>query len=392
MDDTVIEIQKIRYFQLSIPFKASFKHGSAERGETETVIVEVTDSQGNIGRGEGCPRSYVSGEGIDSCCDFYRTHDSSFNKINSLEALMRFIQDKDSLIDENPAAWCAVELAILDVLAKAKGVSVEALLGLNSRRERYAYSAVLGDSSPESFASLYKQYRQMGFTDYKVKLSNDLPREKAKLQCLISDLSEITIRADANNLWTSKDEAVRYINDLGVKFQSLEEPIEPNQFDALCQLAGELQLKVILDESFMRFSQIELLEGSPSSWIVNIRVSKMGGILRSLKIIGALNELGIEITVGAQVGETSLLTRAALILADEAGDRLCAQEGAFGTLLLARDIFEPSLQFGVGGLLPNTSELRSSLGFGLALVTDLDIDPKVSELWMADGEDGSGFT
>jgi L-alanine-DL-glutamate epimerase-like enolase superfamily enzyme len=379
-DNTVIEIQQIRYFRLSIPFTASFSHGSAERGETETVIVEVTDSQGIVGHGEGCPRSYVSGEDIGSCQDFYRAHDASFKKVTSLETLQQFVQAKDTLIDDNPAAWCAVELALLDVLAKARNISVESLLGLSAGRYCYTYSAVLGDSSPESFASLYKQYREMGFSDYKIKLSNNLSQEKAKLQCLSEDLPEITLRADANNLWSSKEEAVRYINDLDIPFQSLEEPIEPNQYESLCHLADELKLKVILDESFMRFSQVGLLEGSPSSWIVNVRVSKMGGILRSLRIIGALTELGIEITIGAQVGETSLLTRAALILADEAGDSLCAQEGAFGTLLLTRDIFEPSLQFGDGGLLTDTVELRSRPGFGLALMAGLDSDPDVSEL------------
>ena len=60
---------------------------------------------------------------------------------------------------------------------------------------------------------------------------------------------------------------------------------------------------------------------------------------------------GIGVIVGAQVGETSLLTRAALTVARAAGDALVAQEGAFGTFLLERDVCDPPLMFGAGGVL-----------------------------------------
>ena len=366
----MIEIKQIRYFQLSIPFITSFKHGSAERDETETVIVEITDANELTYYGEGCPRSYVTGESIDSCHQFYRSHQEEILQITSLDDLKRYVDDQDSEIDDNPAAWCAVELAMLDLLAKDKNVSVEALLALSNQREQYTYSAILGDSSPETFAAFYNRYRGMGFTDYKIKLSEDLSKEKEKLKCLTNDLSEISIRADANNLWSSKEDAVTYLQALGVQFQSLEEPIASNQHKDLEKLAEEIDVKIILDESFMRFNQIALLESRPSTWIANVRVSKMGGILRSLKIIDALLKLDIEITVGAQVGETSLLTRAALLLADEAGDKLSAQEGAFGALLLERDLFEPVLQFGAGGLLTDKTEFRSRSGFGLELVNN----------------------
>jgi len=41
----------------------------------------------------------------------------------------------------------------------------------------------------------------------------------------------------------------------------------------------------------------------------------MGGILRSLAIAEQAKQIGIPIIIGAQVGETSILTRAALTLA-----------------------------------------------------------------------------
>ena len=55
------------------------------------------------------------------------------------------------------------------------------------------------------------------------------------------------------------------------------------------------------------------------------------------------------IVVGAQVGETSLLTRAAFTVARCARGILLAQEGAFGTLLLQADVCDPPLTFEAGG-------------------------------------------
>jgi hypothetical protein len=60
------------------------------------------------------------------------------------------------------------------------------------------------------------------------------------------------------------------------------------------------------------------------------------------------------------------LTRAALPIARAAGSALVAQEGAFGTRLLTRDICDPPLMFGRGGVLraSDFSQLRRP-GFGV---------------------------
>ena len=69
-------------------------------------------------------------------------------------------------------------------------------------------------------------------------------------------------------------------------------------------------MKIILDESVTRVGHLNRLDGSPEQWIINLRVSKMGGLIRSLEVAEAARKRTIPIIVGAQVGETSLLTRA----------------------------------------------------------------------------------
>jgi L-alanine-DL-glutamate epimerase-like enolase superfamily enzyme len=151
-------------------------------------------------------------------------------------------------------------------------------------------------------------------------------------------------------------------------FVAVEEPIRANRLDEMASLARVLDRPIILDESFVRVGQLETLKSEPSRWLINLRVSKMGGLLRSLQVAAAARDAHIGVICGAQVGETSVLTRAALTVATAAGDTLVAQEGAFGTLLLERDVCDPPLMFGAGGVLDVTRyPSLSGPGFGLAV-------------------------
>jgi L-alanine-DL-glutamate epimerase-like enolase superfamily enzyme len=94
-------------------------------------------------------------------------------------------------------------------------------------------------------------------------------------------------------------------------------------------------------------------------------------LIRSLRVVEAARAREIGVIVGAQVGETSLLTRAALTVACAAEDTLVAQEGAFGTFLLERDVCNPPLMFGAGGVLnASTYPMLEKPGLGVTFNTE----------------------
>ena len=68
-------------------------------------------------------------------------------------------------------------------------------------------------------------------------------------------------------------------------------------------------------------------------------------------MIEELKKLRWPIIIGCHTGETSLLTRAALVAASAAGESLIAQEGAFGDYLVEREPVDPILKFGREGML-----------------------------------------
>jgi L-alanine-DL-glutamate epimerase-like enolase superfamily enzyme len=343
-------VGEIRLRELCIPFKEAFRHASAERSRTSSILVEVVSTAGVVGCGESCPRPYVTGETIDSARDFVHRHQDALREAAAdLASVHDWMSAHAAEIDDNPAAWCAVEMALLDLIARDRAQPIEALLSLPPLSGRFQYSAVVGDSDAESFVRAIERYVRHGFRDFKIKLSGDLDRDRVKVAAL-RDGSVPRARADANNLWRNADEAIRFLKRLDYAFFAVEEPIRANQYGELMKVADALDCRIVLDESFVRVRQIDELAVSPR-WLINLRVSKMGGVLRSLRIVEALKARAIDLIVGAQVGETSLLTRAALTVAHAARDRLVAQEGAFGTFLLAEDVCDPPLMFGAGGQL-----------------------------------------
>lgn len=339
--------------QIAIPFRVKFRHASAERSETSSLWVEAISESSLIGYGESCPRSYVTGESLESAQSFFSQHqDAICNEITSLSTLRAWAAKHQNELNSNPAAWCAIELSILDLLAKQENMSIEHFLNMPALHGSFQYSAVLGDASIDTFKLSAEQYFQQGFTDFKLKLSGNIKRDKEKIT-VIRELkkNDIRIRVDANNLWEQSDGAIKFLQALDYPFFAIEEPLLPNAYPELSLIADALNCKIILDESFLRVEQFASLQNSPQHWLINLRISKMGGLLRSLAIIDCARKLGIDLIIGAQVGETSLLTRAALTAALAASDILIAQEGAFGTHLLESDICKPPLMFAKAGLL-----------------------------------------
>jgi hypothetical protein len=77
-------------------------------------------------------------------------------------------------------------------------------------------------------------------------------------------------------------------------------------------------------------------------------------------------EAGLTLQIGCQVGETSLLSAAQLVLVRSVGRGIAYLEGCFGERLLAVDPVRPLLQFGRGGRPPTAPD---GPGFG----TEIDL-------------------
>jgi len=361
---------RLDLYRVDIPFTTAFAHSSAVRTATQSVWVEA-HSGSDVGVGEGCPREYVTGETLTSAHAFFDTHKLDLEKtVNSVAALVAWVDAHSVLIDANPAAWCAVELALLELFARREDSPVERLVDRPPTAGEFVYSAVVGDGESDAFRATVARYLAIGFVDFKLKLSGDPTRDRTKIDTFrdLKDAAAFRIRVDANNLWDNAATASRYLKGLDCAFVGVEEPLSANDLEGMRRVAERTGAPIILDESFLRSGQLATIAGDPKHWIINVRVSKMGGLLRSLALVKGARDAGIPVVVGAQVGETSVLTRAGLIVARAAGSDLLALEGAFGTHLLEADVASPPLMFGRAGVLnADAHGLSEKAGWGLAL-------------------------
>ncbi|MGB5131985.1 MAG: enolase C-terminal domain-like protein [Steroidobacteraceae bacterium] len=360
-------LSSINAATLAIPFRQAFKHAAAERAVTETLWIEARGHDGRSGFGEGCPRSYVTGESLRSAARFVSEHRRDWVRtIADVDTLTDWVARHPALIDRNPAAWAAVELALLDLIGGSEGRSVESLLGLPELTGTYRYTAVLGDAPPDIFEAQLAAYVGMGFRDFKIKLSGNRTRDRIKMDALIAmRIPSRAVRADANGLWDDADTAIRDLSALRFPFFAVEEPLRAGDYQGMHRVGSELATHIILDESLLRLDQLNWLNDTFDRWIVNLRVSKMGGLLRSLELVSELRRLGWRAVCGAHVGETSLLARASLVVAHSARDLLVGQEGAFGTRLLTVDVTGTPIMFGPGGVLDVAMLGIGASGLGL---------------------------
>jgi L-alanine-DL-glutamate epimerase-like enolase superfamily enzyme len=359
-------IESIAARSLEIAFRVKFSHASASRERTHSLWVEAKMRDGTLGYGEGYPRDYVTGETLEGALAFVTRHSAIWlEEIYDLDTLATWVRAQRAEIDANPAAWCAVELALLDALSKQAGKTTESLLGLPGISGKFYYTAVIGDAPAQRFEAELARYRQAGFRDFKIKLSGDPQRDADKIALLkTAGIASAFVRADANNLWKDAGAAIGFLSNLDYRFGAIEEPLRTGDHAGMNSIAEATGASIILDESLLRAEQLSFFSALPARWIVNLRISKMGGLIRSLEVLDRVRRCGLRIIVGAHVGETSLLTRAALSVANAARDILVAQEGAFGTHLLEHDVTDTPIMFGAGGVL-DASQLPVGAGFGI---------------------------
>ena len=354
-------IASLTIYQLRIPFHQTFKHALQSREESDAVIIKVTDDDGRVGFGESLPRSYVTGEITESMVA--RLRDDLAPKLfaeafapgwETFEYLSSVLPDWTRSDDKNGpviawnAAFCAVELALLDWSLRRDYGSLSELL--TPVRYEVVYSGVISADAPKDAAALAKRMARLGVRQIKVKVgtADDVARLEA-VRKVVGD--DIELRADANGAW-SADEAVAQLRQLAAfKLQTIEQPVRAADLVGMKRVREQSGVPVMADESLVTIDQARRLIELGACDFFNIRLSKNGGVSGSLAIAKLAHEAGVKIQVGAQVGETGILSAAGRIFAAHLPE-LTFAEGSFGTWLLAEDVTFENVAFGFGGRAP----------------------------------------
>lgn len=373
-----MKIARLTIYHIEIPFKRRFAHARAERTRSDSVVVKVSLENGLAGFGEGCPRSYVTGETAESV--FSVIQDSkekvaSFGPANfaeALEILRSFRLDSEKKRPRLPssnAARCALELALLDLSSKCFQRSFAEILETLLPQDVFQpprpvrYSAVISTGSLSKQITTALAMRLFGFRQIKVKVE-DSENDAKKLRLLRRTLGKKKeMRIDINQAF-SFDQAVRFfegISDLQVA--GVEEPLVGQELERLKELKVRFGLPLIADESLVTLEDARYLAEGDLMDIFDIRLSKCGGLMPSAAIIEFALKNGIGYGLGSHVGETGILSAAGRWLASSVAG-LKFLEGSYDRFLLKENITFPDITLGYGGKAPPLS------GLGLGVNVD----------------------
>jgi L-alanine-DL-glutamate epimerase-like enolase superfamily enzyme len=367
----VPKVTEVQIFAVELPLRVPFRHAAAQRQRSDSVFLRLRLDDGTDGWGESLPRRYVTGETVPGAMALLRDRIGPAlvgHNFDSLDDVVAFLTDCDgaapaSWVDPSQpqgAAWCAVDLALLDAFSRIEDrPALAALVPQSSSITEPApllrYSGVVSaDRGRRALTTLLK-LRAFGLRQVKLKVDvhNAVGAARTARRLLGS---EVELRVDANMAWPAADAPalVAALMDAGVRW--FEQPVAADDLDTMARLVERSGAAIVADESLTTRSSLRTLIDRHACTGVNVRISKCGGLVAAHARCREALDAGLELQVGCHVGESSLLSSAQLtLLAALATEqpRVRYAEGCFGHHLLAHDPASPVLQFGYGGRLPH---------------------------------------
>jgi L-alanine-DL-glutamate epimerase-like enolase superfamily enzyme len=291
------------------------------------VFVELRDDRGTVGLGEAAPSDRY-GEDPESTATFLRRVEPGRLSFTDLAASRAYLA---GLPPGQGAARCALDLALLDGAARLAGQPVYDYLGLGFAERRHHTSFSIGIDEPEV---IHRKVLEAGrYPVLKLKLGG--PHDRPSLAALRAAAPRKPVRVDANEAWTTREEARRNLEWLSadghIEFVEQAMPAGTAPRDLLW-LKERSPLPLMADEAYQ--SARDVAACAAAYHAVNVKLVKTGGIHRAYEALKAAREAGLKTMIGCMI-ESSLLISAAAHLA-ELADYLDLD----GSLLITNDPYQ----------------------------------------------------
>jgi len=343
---------------LSIPFKLTFTHAMAKRSDCDSVIVELRDGEYR-GFGEAVLREYVNGPEASS----EDLHILARRVGEIIEILWgpdmqacSFASLKEAVLNRT---WkrgdlpllSAVEGAMLDIFCQREGKDIYSLIAEEPLRTEIVYGGVVPILPIEALTMMVRNYLHHGIPYIRLKLSQNIEQNREILTAVRDTAGmDYDIRVDVNGAWKLED-AVGHLELLRkYRIMLVEEPLGPDP-QAMKRLAGRSEgtgVSYVADESAVTLADIDRVIEDGSFSMINIRLAKNGGLLRSLAIAGMAEEAGLKYQLGCHVGETGISSVKGRIAASLMPNPIYI-DGSFDDYILADNITRRSYTFGPKG-------------------------------------------
>ena len=287
---------RIEEIPVSSPY--IFSHGVLKA--FSNVLVWIHSDGGPVGIGES---SFGPGGGVSE-----ETPESTKPMIDHYLApvligedpfdLERLNHKMDAVVPRNLVAKCGIDLALWDLMGKALGQPVYRLLG-GSFDSQILCTYTLSIDTPEKMAEQASFRKRQGYKTLVVKIGRDPATDLQRLALVREAVGdEVNLRLDANEAFWP-EQAIGIIRRMETYHpEFVEEPVKRWDLDGMAKVARSVGVPISSDESNTSLESVMKIIRKGAAGIINIKISKNGGLTRSKKIAALAEAAGIPCIVG----------------------------------------------------------------------------------------------
>lgn len=291
-----MKINRIRAWKVDLPLQEGSYHWSGGKAVSvfDSTIVQIDTDDGVSGVGEMCPLgpfylpAYANGcrAGIRELGPHLLGEDP-----RQLEKLNRRM---DLALKGHAYVKSALDMACWDILGKATGQPVCVLLGGRYGEDFGLYRAISQDT-PEAMAKRVAGYRAEGYHRFQLKVGGKPNDDIARIHAVAEKLQPgDRLIADANTGWLMHDaiRVVRAVRDFDVY---IEQPCL--SYDECLAIRRRTDHPFVLDESIDGIDMLLRGRADLAMDVVNIKISKFGGLTRARQARDLCVSLGVAMTL-----------------------------------------------------------------------------------------------
>ena len=303
-----MKITAINVYQVDLPLKEGrYSWTDGKFVEVfDCTVVEIETDEGVSGYGEVCPLGpfYLPayGPGARAGIAELAPHliGAEATELGKINLTM------DTALLGHPYVKSAIDMACCDLLGGRHGESVALYRDISQR-------------APDEMAANIAGYRDEGYTRFQFKVGGDPDDDIARINATrtILDAGEVLI-ADANTGWLMH-EAPRVVDGVAALDVYIEQPCK--SYEECLTIRRRTARPFILDENIDGLGALLRAHGDGAMDVINLKISKVGGLTKARQIRDLCVSLGIAMTIEDSWGG-DIITAAIAHLAHSTPERL----------------------------------------------------------------------
>ncbi|RZB30581.1 MAG: hypothetical protein SRB1_02861 [Desulfobacteraceae bacterium Eth-SRB1] len=349
-----MQIEKVNVYKILLPFKDDFSISRMQGISSNIIVVEIICDQGRVtGYGEGLPVEFITKETpatVVKDINLFTQKDYFPWDLKNVSQIWNFV---DCLPDgkEHNTAVCALEMSLLDALAKRQGRSIIKYFSQDFFADRVCYGATIPLADKKRIIELCELIRKMEINRLRVKMSKDLKQNKDAIETIALMFgNDYDLRLDPNSAW-NRDLAFKHIPLIKKhNIKILEEPMakEDPDFAEFTEVIKSTGVMLMACESAASLKDVIKIVKEGCYQMINVKLSRNGGFRRTFKVIDYLRANKVAFQLGCSIGESGILSAAGRILCLLCGDAVY-YDGSYDKYLLKKNITDNDVSFGPGG-------------------------------------------